>query len=258
MSSPVALPEVAALVADDDEATRRLLVRSLAAVWPGLKIVQAVDGVEAWDSFLAHEPALCFLDVRMPGLTGIEVAQRIADRAQTVFLLAANDQALGGLTAGHALHLTKPLLPERVAEAVAHLQQHLAPEQQAALPSLQALLDRLASQLRRPAPLEVIEAGDGAQRCLLPVDDIVYFEAEARGTRAVSAQGETHIRTPLKELVARLDPLRFPQIHRFVVVNRRHILATRRSDDGSMVMSLREGQKTLPVARHFQAQFKDH
>ncbi len=100
-----------ALVADDDETARRRLVRALAAVWPGLRIVQAVNGVEAWDAFLEHEPALCFLDVRMPGLTGIEVAQRIGDRAQTVFVMAANDRALTSFEDDAVDHLIKPLEP---------------------------------------------------------------------------------------------------------------------------------------------------
>ena len=258
MNSTDRTRDVAALVADDDEGARRQLVRSLAAVWPGLRLIQAVNGIEAWDAFLEHEPTLCFLDVRMPGLTGIEVAQRIADRAQTVFLLAANDRALGTLVDGDAVHLTKPLEPVHVAEVVTRLQQNMAPEHRDALPSLHGLLDRLAGQLRRPAPLEVVETGDGSQTRLLNVDDIVYFEADARCTRAFSEDGEALIRTPLKELAARLDPLRFRQIHRFVVVNQRHILATRRLDDDTMVLSLREGQKTLPVSRHFQGLFQDH
>lgn len=258
MTSHAETPAVQALVADDDDAARRQLVRALAVVWPGLKIVQAVNGVEAWDAFLEHEPPICFLDVRMPGLTGIEVAQRIADRTQTVFLIAANDRALDSFVTGEANHLTKPLEPAQVAEVVARLQANLPPHDQAAVPSLHGLLDRLAGQLRRPAPLEVIEAGEGSQARLLNVDDIIYFEADARCTRVFSEDGEALIRTPLKELAARLDPLRFWQIHRFVVVNQRHILNTQRLDDETMVLSLRERQKTFPVSRHFQGLFQDH
>lgn len=252
------VPAVVALVADDDEVQRRHLVRALATVWPGLKVLQAVNGVEAWDAFLEHEPALCFLDVRMPGLTGIEVAQRIADRAQTVFVMNPNDRALATFEAGAAHHLLKPLEPARVAEVVAKLQARMAPSDQASLPSLHDLLDQLASQLRRPSPLEVVEAGEAGQSRLLNVDDIIYFEADARCTRAVSESGEALIRTPLKELAAQLDPLRFRQIHRFVVVNQRHILNTQRLDDETMVLSLGGGRKTLPVSRHFQGQFQEH
>ncbi|GAP38610.1 LytTR family DNA-binding domain-containing protein [Piscinibacter sakaiensis] len=245
-----------ALVADDDEGSRRALVRALAAIWPGLRQHQAVDGIEAWDGFLEHEPALCFLDVRMPGLTGIEVAQRIGDRAPVVFVMAPNDRALPTFQADGVPHLLKPLDAARLAEVVVGLQQRLAPGHRAQLPSLDRLLDRLAGQLRRPAPLEVVETVEGSQAArLLRVDDVIYFEADARCTRAVSRDGEALIRTPLKELAAQLDPLRFRQIHRFVVVNERHISHTERLDEQTMVLSLRDRPRTLPVARHFQPQF---
>ena len=256
MTSDTRSTAVSALVADDDDAARVNLARSLGAVWPGLRIIQAVNGVEAWDAFLEHEPAACFLDVRMPGLTGIEVAQRIGDRAQIVFVMAANDRALPNFNA--AEHLIKPLDPGRVVEVVLALQAHLSADDRTGLPSLHHLIDRLAGQLRRPAPLEVVEAREGQQARWLNVDDIVYFEADARGTRAVSQDGEALIRTPLKQLAAQLDPLRFWQIHRFVVVNHRHILNAQRLDDQTMVLSLRERQKTLPVSRHFQGLFPDH
>ena len=249
---------VTALVADDDGSARRQLVRALAAVWPGLHIVQAVDGVEAWDAFLAEEPSVCFLDVRMPGLTGIEVAQRVAEQAQTVFVMAPSDRALASFQAESALYLTKPLDAAQLATVVAQLQGALPSSQQPSLPSLHQLLDRLASQLRRPAPLEVIETGDGSQSRWIKVDDVVYFEADARCTRVVSQDGEVTVRTPLKALAAQLDPQRFQQINRFQVVNQRHILGARQVDADTMVLSLREQTRTLPVGRHFQALFRAH
>lgn len=245
-----------ALVADDDAQVRRELTRALSAVWPGLRVVQAVNGVEAWDTFLEHEPALCFLDMRMPGLTGVEVAQRIGERAHNVFLMAPNDRALRSFDEGGALHLVKPLDPGQLASVVAQVQQAMARQSPGAVPSLGALLDRLAGQLRRTTPLEVLEAGEGADTHLLKVDDIVYFEADVSGTRVVSEGGvESRVRRPLKELAVQLDPGRFWQIHRFVVVNQRHILGTRRVDEQTMMLSLRERATLLPVARHFQSRF---
>jgi DNA-binding LytR/AlgR family response regulator len=252
-------PPVSVLVADDDESARRALVRGLAAAWPGLKVIPAVNGVEAWDAFLAHEPALCFLDVRMPGMTGIEVAQRIGSRAQTVFVVAPSDRTLKRFQDDGVLHLTKPIEAARLAEVVGLLQGRMAPEVRDRLPDLQQLLDRLAGQLRRPTRIEVVEAGEGPQARLLKVDDILYFEADARCTRAVAQDGqEAVLRMPLKELAAQLDPERFWQIHRFVVVNQRHILNAQRLDDETMVVSLRERATTLPVARHFQGRFLGH
>ena len=257
-SDPLAAATITALVADDDEVARRQLVRALAVVWPGLRIVQAVDGIEAWDAFLAHEPAMCFLDVRMPGLTGIEVAQRVAEQAQTVFVMTPSDRALASFQAESALYLTKPFDPAPLAEVVLQLQGRLAEAQRSALPSLHQLLDRLEGQLRRPAPIEVIEAGEGAEARWMNVDDVIYFEADARSTRVVSLDGELWVRTPLKALAAQLDPLRFQQIHRFLVVNQRHILATRQVDNNTMELSLREQSRKLPVGRHFQSLFRGH
>ncbi len=244
-----------ALVADDDANVKRRLVRALAAVWPGLELIEASDGIDAWDRFLQHEPDICFLDVRMPGLTGIEVAQRIADRARIVFLTIAKDHVLPTLESGEVLHLVKPLEAARLADVVARLQASMQPWQRASLPSLHHLLDKLASQLRRPAPVEAIETGELPGTQWMKVDDIEYFEADSRGTRAVSAAGEAVVRMPLKQLVAQLDPGRFTQINRFAVVNQRHIQDTRRLDDDTMVLSLRERAKTLAVSRHFQPLF---
>ena len=257
----VGIPEeaIVALVADDDDAERRALVRALAAVWPGLRIVQAVNGIEAWDGFLEHEPALCFLDLRMPGLTGIEVAQRIGERARMVFVMHASDRALPSFEAGAIDHLRKPLDPASVAALVGRLQSALSVEHAAALPSLEQLLDRLAGQLRRPAPIEGIEAVEpraGEPPRWLPVDDIVYLEAEALCTRVVSRGGEALVRTPLKQLAAQLDPRHFWQIDRFHVVNHQHVVAARQLDEQTMVVSLREQSRTLPVAPHFQGRFR--
>lgn len=247
--------DILALVADDEAPVRRTLVQALKTVWPALRVVEAGDGIDAWDAFLEHEPALCFLDVRMPGLTGIEVAQRIADRSRIVFLCLANDGALPALRSGGALHLIKPLEPAAIGAAIAQVQEALAPSQRASLPSLQQLLDQLAGQLRRRAPLEVIEALEGAHPQSFAVDDIIYVEAELRGTRVVSTTGEALVRIPLKQLAAQLDPRRFQQVNRFAVVNQEQIVATKRIDGKTMLVLLRDGGKTLTVSRHFQPLF---
>ena len=244
-----------ALVADDDAQVRQDLVQALATVWQGLRVVEAGDGIDAWDAYLDQEPALCFLDVRMPGLTGIEVAQRVAERSRIVFLSLAADSALPALQSGGAMHLLKPFTSAAIGAAIAQAQQALAPGHRAGLPSLQQLLDQLAAQLRRRAPLEMIEALDGPHpKCLL-VDDIVYVEAEMRGTRVVATTGEALLRIPLKQLAAQLDPDRFQQVSRFALVNQRQIASTRRIDARTMLMSLHQGGKTFAVARHFQPLF---
>jgi DNA-binding LytR/AlgR family response regulator len=244
-----------ALIADDEEAPRAQLLAVLGTLWPELSVVsEAANGIDAWDGFLEREPQLCFLDVRMPGLTGVEVAQRIGAHAHVVFVAAPGDHALAAFDAGSVDYVLKPVDAERLSPVVERMKSRLA---NAAKPpaDLKGLLDQLAGQIRRPAHAEVIPAGPGHDPQLIPVDHVIYFETEARHTRVVHARGETPMRQPLKELLGQLDPARFWQIHRSVIVNREHIARVVRDDDGNMVVVLRDRTETLPVARHFQALF---
>jgi DNA-binding LytR/AlgR family response regulator len=249
-----------ALIADDEEAPRAQLLLALRSAWPELEVVATcVNGVDAWDAFLEHEPQVCFLDVRMPGLNGIEVAQRIAGRAQIVFVTAHGDHALAAFDAGAVDYVMKPVEAVRLGQAVARARARLAAPAPAT-GDLQRLLDQLVGQARKPAPLEVLQAGVGKEVRLVRVEDVVYFESDTRYTRVVyssaEGDGEVLIRTPLKELLAQLDPARFWQVHRSVIVNQRHIASALRIDEGSMVLSLRGRAEKLPVSRHFQGLFK--
>jgi DNA-binding LytR/AlgR family response regulator len=248
---------VTALIADDEAAPRAQLVAALREVWPELEIVaEAANGADAWDAFLDREPQVCFLDVRMPGLTGIEVAQRIAGRAHVVFVTAHGDHALAAFDAGAVDYVLKPVDGARLAQAVQRVRERLSSPPA----DLQQLLGTLAAQVRRPAPVEVIQAGVGREVRLIRVDDVVYFESDARYTRVVyhegGVDGEALIRTPLKELLTQLDGQRFWQVHRSVIVNQRCIASAVRVDEGHMLLSLRGRPEKLPVSRHFQALFK--
>jgi DNA-binding LytR/AlgR family response regulator len=267
-----AIPALTVLVADDEEAPREQLLAALRQVAPQLQVVAvATHGVDAWDAFLEHEPALCLLDIRMPGLSGIDVARRIAGRAAVVFVSAYGDHALAAFDAGAVDYVLKPVEPARLAQA---LQRVRAPRQPAATDAaaaaaadtahaaaLQALLQRLAPQLAPPRrPLEVIQAGVGREVRMIPVHEVVFFEADARYTRVVHAgpggSGDTLIRTPLKELLVQLDDGQFWQVHRSVIVNRAHIASAVRVDEGVMHLTLRGRPETLPVSRPFQGLFK--
>ncbi len=249
-----------ALVADDEEAPREQLVKALQQAWPELRIVaEAVNGVDAWDAWLEHEPDLCFLDIRMPGLTGVDVARRIGGRTPVVFVTAYGDHALAAFDAGAVDYLLKPVEPERLAQAVARVQARMAPSDaapQAAPAGLQALLEQLAGQARRPPPRQVLQASVGREVRLIRTDEVIYFESDARYTRIVFAGGDALIRTPLKELLAQLDEQVFWQVHRSVIVNHRHVAAAVRVDEGHMHLTLRGRSETLPVSRHFQGLFK--
>jgi DNA-binding LytR/AlgR family response regulator len=246
-------PIATALIADDEVGPRAQLAAALAELWPQLRVVaEAANGTDAWDAWLEHEPQLCFLDIRMARFTGIEVAQRIGARAEIVFVCAPGDHALAAFDAAGVDYLLKPIEMPALRAALERVQVRLAGSA-APTGDLYALLERLAGQVRKPAPLDVIEAG----RDLTPVrvSDAIYFEADARATRVVLADGEFSVRTPLRELLAVLDPAAFWQVHRSAVVNRRHIAGALRLDDGSMVLALRGRPERLPVARPFQGCF---
>ncbi len=272
--------KITALIADDEEAPRAQLRAALRNAWPELEIVaECVNGADAWDAFLEFEPQVCLLDIRMPGLSGIDVARRIDGRAQTVFVTAFGDHALAAFDAGAVDYVLKPVDGERLARALARLRERLA--QAGASPAtaaasanapgaadaglaaapMQALLERLSSELRRAPTLDVIQAAVGREVRLIRVDDVIYFESDTRYTRVVyrtpeGADGDALIRTPLKELLTQIDGQRFWQVHRSVIVNQQQINAAVRVDEGNMHLTLRGRDERLPVSRHFQTLFK--
>ena len=248
-----------ALIADDEEAPREQLRAALARLWPELAIVAAsTNGAEAWDDCLALEPAIAFLDIRMPGLTGLEVARRLSALATPpliVFVTAFDDHALAAFEAGAVDYVLKPVDDERLGQTLARLRGRLAQPaaDTAALQRLLASLPQLAQA--RPAP-RPIQASVGREVLLIPPDEVVYFEADQRYTRVVHQGGDALIRTPLRELLTQLDPDQFWQIHRSVLVNSRCIARAIRVDEGTMVVTLRGRDEKLPVSRQFQALFK--
>jgi DNA-binding LytR/AlgR family response regulator len=150
----------------------------------------------------------------------------------------------------------KPVDVDRLSQAVARVKARLDDKPPIVGVDLQSVLQQLVGQVRRPAYTEVIQAGVGREVKLIRVDDVVFFESDTRYTRVVHADGEVLIRTPLKELLGQLDPARFWQIHRSVIVNQGHVLSAVRIDEGSMIVTLRGRSDKLPVSRHFQAMFR--
>jgi DNA-binding LytR/AlgR family response regulator len=249
-----------ALIADDEEAPREQLRAALARLWPELNVVAAsTNGAEAWDDCLAFEPAIAFLDIRMPGLTGLEVARRLSALAAPpliVFVTAHDDHALAAFDAGAVDYVLKPVDDERLGQTLTRLRARLAQPAPDAT-ALQRLLAGLVPP-PRPAipPNRPIQASVGREVQLIPPEEIVYFEADARYTRVVHQGGDALIRTPLRELLTQLDPEQFWQIHRSVLVNSRCIARAIRIDEGTMVVTLRGRDEKLPVSRQFQALFK--
>jgi DNA-binding LytR/AlgR family response regulator len=246
-----------ALIADDEPLLRDALARQLALAWPELEIVaQARNGREAVRMFEGRRPDICFLDVHMPGLSGIDAAQQIGRRAHLVFVTAYDQYAVDAFAQGVLDYLVKPVEPQRLAETVARLRERLAIAQPA--PDLQLLLQRLAAQLQSPtpAPLRWIRAQAGQTLRMIAVDDIDYLRADARYTRVAWHDGdgraaEALIGTALKDLVAQLDPAQFAQVHRSTVVNLRAISHVVRGDNETASIHLRNRDEVLPVSRSY-------
>jgi DNA-binding LytR/AlgR family response regulator len=230
----------------------------LAQAWPELEIVaQARNGREAIDLFVAHRPDVCFLDVHMPGTSGIEVARHIGRRAHLVFVTAFDEYAVQAFAHGVLDYLVKPVEPARLAETVARLKERL----RAAQPALntEALLQQLAASLQRSATqthLRWLRASVGQTVRLIPVDDIDFLRSEEKYTMIAwrddaGEPREAVIRTPLKELVTQLDSEHFAQVHRSVVVNLRAISHVTRGLNETADIHLKGRDEILPVSRSY-------
>jgi DNA-binding LytR/AlgR family response regulator len=247
-----------ALIADDEPLLREALARLLARAWPALQVVaQARNGREAIDLFEEHRPDICFLDVQMPGKTGVEAAQHIGGRAHLVFVTAFDKYAVQAFAQGALDYLVKPVEPERLAETVARLQQRL----NAAQPALDtaALLAQLALILKPDTPthsLRWVRASVGTTVRLIAVQDIDFLRAEEKYTQVAwrddtGQPREAVIRTPLKELLPQLDATQFAQVHRSVVVNLSAISHVTRGENETADIHLKGRPEVLPVSRTY-------
>jgi DNA-binding LytR/AlgR family response regulator len=244
------------LIAEDEPLMRERLVSMLAVAWPEATIVLvAENGNDAWDGFLEHAPQVVFLDIRMPGLSGLEVAERIGKQAHVVFVTAYDQYAIDAFDAGAVDYLLKPVQADRLDKAVARLQAKL----QAAPADLGDLLRHLKAALP-DAPREKmkwIRASVGKQIRLIDVGDVLFFQSDAKYTRVVTSAFEALVRIPLKDLLSGLDPAMFWQIHRGTMVNVNAIAAAERIDAERLQVLLRGHPEKLPVSRSFTHLFRD-
>ena len=250
------------VVAEDEELLRTSLLLQLGEVWPGLRIVaECEDGASALEAIAEHKPDVAFLDIRMPGLTGIEVAAALSEvspRTQVVFVTAYDQYAIDAFEQGAIDYLLKPVARDRLQATVQRLQARVA----AGRPdpaTLDALLQHLA---RRPAepeaapPLAWITANSGRETRLIMLDEVAYFRADSKYTVVVTAEGEALLRTPLKELLEALDPHQFRQVHRSTIVNLKAVASVVRDDSGKGTLRLKGRSETLPVSVPFMALFR--
>ena len=249
-----------ALIADDEPLLREALARQLTSAWPELQVVaQARNGREAVQQFEALQPDICFLDVHMPGLSGLEAARRIGNRAHLVFVTAYDEYAVEAFAQGALDYLVKPVEAARLADTVRRLQERLHAEQPA--PDVGALLEKLTTELARvqggagPA-LRWVRVQIGTSVRLIPVETIDYLRSDEKYTRVAwrddSGQpADALVRVALKDLVAQLDPAQFAQVHRSVVVNLRAVSHVTRGEGETADVHLKGRKEILPVSRSY-------
>jgi DNA-binding LytR/AlgR family response regulator len=247
-----------ALIADDEPNLAEDLRARLRALWPQLEMLPPVaNGLEALRAVDAGAPDIVFLDIRMPGLTGLEVARRIDARTHVVFVTAYDEYALDAFEREAVDYLVKPVADERLAKCVERLRRRI---EAAAPPAAMAeVLERIARALPSASGgsrLRWVRALKGDEVQQIAVDDVLYFQAQDKYTCVFTRAGEHLIRTPLAEIAARLDDAVFWQVHRGTVVNMNEVAATRRDLGGRVFVRLKDGRTELPVSRAYAQRFK--
>jgi DNA-binding LytR/AlgR family response regulator len=254
----VTIDRPTALIADDEPLLRDALERLLAQVWPELEVIaRARNGREAIELFDAERPDVCFLDVQMPGKTGVEAASHIGRRAHIVFVTAFDQYAVQAFAQGVLDYLVKPVEPLRLAETVARVRERLRAARPAS--NTEALLEQIAASLKKePAagPLRWLRASVGQKVQLIPVEAVDFLRSDQKYTLVAwsddaSRSREAVIRMPLKEVCAQLDASQFAQVHRSVVVNLSAIKHVIRGENETASIHLKTRDDVLPVSRNY-------
>ncbi len=254
---------VKGVIAEDEALLRQSLLTSLGQVWPELEIVaECEDGASALDAIAEHQPDVAFLDIRMPGLTGLEVAAASVEASpatQVVFVTAYDQYAIDAFERGAIDYLLKPIAADRLAATVQRVQARAAAGQTdaAALAALVKQLDARLPSSRTEPPLSWVTASSGRETRLILLDDVAYFRADHKYTTVITADGESLLRTPIRELLEVLDPTVFKQIHRSTIVNMKAIASVARDDTGKGIVRLRQRPETLTVSQPFMTLFRN-
>ena len=246
-----------AIVCDDEPNLCLFLKERLHALWPELDIVAtAANGAEAVRLIDEYVPSIAFLDIKMPGLSGLEVAGRIDRRTHVVFVTAFDQYAVDAFDREAVDYLLKPVTDERLQRAIDRLKAKLA--QNEAPPEMAAVLRAIAQALpqAKTGHLRWIRASSGHLTRQIPVDEVLYFQAQDKYVSVHTKEGESLIRTPLAELAVQLDPEAFWQIHRSTVVNVHHVAGTTRDVMGRLSVKLKDAKTELPVSRAYVHLFK--
>jgi DNA-binding LytR/AlgR family response regulator len=250
------------VVAEDEAFLREAMLAALRKAWPDLEIVaECEDGGSALEAIAARQPDVAFLDIRMPGLTGLEVAAAALEaspRTQIVFVTAYDQYAIDAFETGAVDYLLKPIAADRLDRTVQRLRARLesgSTDGDVLAPLLQKLIGALPRRTQAE-PLVWLTASSGNATRLILVDDVVYFRADNKYTVVMTAAGESVLRKPLKDLLAVLDANKFKQVHRSTIVNLGAIESIVRDETGRGLLRLKQRKETLTVSQPFMALFR--
>lgn len=249
-------PALSALIAEDELPQRRELRVLLSEVWPELNVVaECEDGLSALEALEMHHPQVAFLDIRMPGVSGLEVARAAGTNCQVIFTTAYEEYALRAFDEGAVDYLLKPISRERLSRAIVRCRSRLSSGTQV---DMAALIDMVQTRLGSGSTqgIKWITVSVGNSVKMYSIEEVLFFQAQDKYTRVVTAESEGHIRTPLKELLPALDPQTFWQVHRSVIVRVGAIRAVAKGEDGKLQLSVRGQPDVLPVSSAFQYRFR--
>jgi DNA-binding LytR/AlgR family response regulator len=248
-----------AIIADDEDLPRAELRRMLASAWPELRVVAECEhGPAAVEAIDEHRPDVAFLDIRMPGLSGLDVARAASGRCHAVFTTAYDSHAIEAFDAGAVDYLLKPVAAQRLAQAVARLRERLATQRPA--PDIDSLVQRLSAELvgraDTPARLRWISASVGDTIKMFAIDEVLFFQSDEKYTRVVTATDEAHIRKPLKEIAEGLEADTFWQVHRGVIVRAAAVARAQRDELGRITLHLKGHAEQLAVSQAYGWRFR--
>ena len=256
-------PAPTAVIADDEDHLRDFLASELARAWPALRIIgQAANGIEALRLVDELAPDMVFLDIQMPGMTGLDVASRLAgsDAAPKIVFVTAHDHyAVAAFDHAAVDYLLKPASAERLARTVRRLQAALETPPAVETSALRALLGQLGVTVAvapKPPPLQWIRAAHGERTRLISVEEVIYFQSNDKYTSVFTDEGESLIRTPLRQLREQLDEARFWQIHRGAIVAARAVAGTHTDFRGRLMLQLKGRKEELVVSRNYAELFR--
>jgi DNA-binding LytR/AlgR family response regulator len=253
------MADLKAIIADDEEQLRIYLKSKLAELWPELVICgEAKNGLEALKLIETLRPEIAFLDIKMPGLSGIEVAQKISSGCRIVFITAFDQYAIEAFENEAVDYILKPATEQRLQKTIKRLKKQLSGSSISSLDFTQSM-DRLFAALKdRPASgyLKWIKVRQGEEVRLIAVDDICYFKSEDKYTVVKTREGESLIKKTIQQLTEELDPDQFWRIHRGTIINVSRIAGVSRSFAGRLIITLKDLPETLTVSRSYAHMFR--